>query len=54
MAEALLKTVVDYQNDEEMLKMKWTNPANKKVKSIGLKGLQKDPQPIMFNLEDDY
>ncbi len=54
MAEALLKTVVDYQSEEHHLQLKWNNPANKKNKSIGLKGMQRaDPRAILFNLNED-
>jgi len=28
-AEALLKTLFDYQSEEQVMNMKWNNPANK-------------------------
>ena len=50
-AEALLKTVIDYQSEEQHLQMKWNNPASKKP--ISLKNMYKvDPNPILFNLNE--
>lgn len=30
MAENMLKAIVDYQSEEQLLSMKWTNPASQK------------------------
>eukprot|EP00350_Pseudokeronopsis_sp_OXSARD2_P011452 CAMPEP_0170566396 /NCGR_PEP_ID=MMETSP0211-20121228/79812_1 /TAXON_ID=311385 /ORGANISM="Pseudokeronopsis sp., Strain OXSARD2" /LENGTH=108 /DNA_ID=CAMNT_0010887555 /DNA_START=512 /DNA_END=838 /DNA_ORIENTATION=+ len=53
LAENLMKAIVDYQSEENLLEMKYTNPAYKKdLKPLGLKGMMNEPKPIYFNLNE--
>lgn len=54
LAENLLSNIIDYQNEENLVGMRWNNPGfQKQVKQIGLDGLQKNPDPIQFNMDEE-
>lgn len=54
LADTLLKTIIDYQGEESLVEMRWNNLANKnQARPMGLNGMLRDPQPIMFNLNEE-
>jgi hypothetical protein len=54
-AQNLLKTIFDYQSDEQLLAMKWNNPALKSKKGMPFSAmLNKDLPAIAFNLDEGH
>ena len=54
LANNILQELADYQAEEQLVDMRWSNKAvQREIKSLGLGGISRQPKPIEINLNRD-
>ena len=54
LANNILQELADYQAEEQLVDMRWSNKAvQREIKALGLGGISKQPRPIEINLNRD-